>query len=1300
MPPRYSRVRCSTRRPPEGTVLNLVGVASGDFNGDGKPDVVSVSFGHSAGLTIQLGNGDGTLQPARTFGYGSLSPEVYAMSQSIQVGDFNGDGKLDVVTTLYDYFIAGGGTASGVVIWLGNGDGTFQAPVAYSTGVNTESVVVADLNADGKPDLLALGGQDPSALIVLLGNGDGTFGAATSYRTGAGTVPLMLAVGDFNGDGKPDAALSDSMGGSVLLMLGNGDGTFGSPTSIVVTTQNVLGAIVAGDFNHDGKQDLLVGTYLQPSGGLNSYPATSQGIFLLVGKGDGTFQTPVNVIPPTATGSTVEPVIVTGDFDGDGNLDFAAGGGAWATAGRPSNYGVLVMKGNGDGTFAAPAPVYVGGAFMCMTAATLRAGSYPSLIVGIQQTVSLSGTSGLTEPTIEVVAPPFPVTYQSNAVNPQTGYHQVPVALAVGDFNGDGVIDIVAPEVQGPVTLLNLGHGTFSTSIAESAQLVQSPAAAVADFNGDGKLDIAVPDNEFVSLYRGHGDGNFTFSKILGSLGPATGLLTADFNGDGKPDLAAIENGTLQIMLNAGDGTFPMPAGGFHSTATNLASTFITADFNGDGKADIAVPADSGDSIAILLGNGDGTLQTSKPTPPLPGRAVGGTSQVLVAADFNGDGKPDLVTLSSTMGGGPPYVVDLLFGNGDGTFQSPVVVPIALDTFSPVLVLAGDFDGDGKQDLILGSDFPQAVVWLRGNGDGTFQSPQAYGTGEPTFLAAGDFQHDGRLSLAISNAHDDNISILLNDSPAVVTGAPTLAITAQPASLTLGQSAVINWSSNNATSCTASGAWSGTQAISGSFNATPAVVGAYTYTLACSGMGGSVTGSATVTVTAPQSPPTVELTASPTAVSVGSPLTLNWSSINATACTASGAWSGTMPTAGTSTQLPASAGTDTYTLTCSGAGGSANASATVTVSTAPSPSVSITVSPTMIVQGQSASLSWSSANATSCMASGAWSGTQSVSGSLVVTPASNGALVYTLTCAGGSGSSGASATLTVSVPAVAVTAVSGRVGGGGALDVATLLALLVMTGLSRVLYQRSEQRVLPSLALAMAVGLLAAPLRAQGDNSVGFDMAHGYVGLRAGESIYQPSMSSILTSVGPDASAITALSIDTHQFGAVLYAGVPIWHSLSLEIGYAQMGQFPLSMSVTTSSAVPEARARSTGQAAPLRTAAISKSVDTIAQAVVDAAPPAGHAATLGVALPVDITSRLSFEPRIAALIFQSKQTLTTSDARVRDDSWGSGFEVGGALNVRLFDSLYLGASVDCFHQTRACNTVLLAAVIEFHFGR
>jgi hypothetical protein len=283
--------RAQTRYPTSGEAP--VSIAVGDFNGDGHQDLVVADAGSNE-VSVFLGTGDGTFQTAYTAGVGSTPV-------SVVVGDFNGDGKMDVATA--------NNTTGNVSVLLGNGDGTFQGATSVPVGSYPTSLAVGDFNGDGKQDLAVTNsGSDPGTVSVLLGNGDGTFTPASGSLPTVGASPASVTVGDFNHDGSQDLAVTNQQGGTVSVLLGNGNGTFGeqatypssppfnaAPTSVVVS-----------DFNRDGVQDLAV---------TDSYNGN---VWLLLGNGDGTFAGPSTY----ATG--IDPLgIAVGDFNSDGRQDLA-----------------------------------------------------------------------------------------------------------------------------------------------------------------------------------------------------------------------------------------------------------------------------------------------------------------------------------------------------------------------------------------------------------------------------------------------------------------------------------------------------------------------------------------------------------------------------------------------------------------------------------------------------------------------------------------------------------------------------------------------------------------------------------------------------------------------------------------------------------------------------------------------------------------------------------------------------------------------------------------------------------------
>jgi Bacterial Ig-like domain (group 3)/FG-GAP-like repeat/Abnormal spindle-like microcephaly-assoc'd, ASPM-SPD-2-Hydin len=631
---------------------NPLGVAIGDFNSDGKRDVVVAANPPQ----LLLGNGDGTFQAA-------VAIATIAASD-VAVADFNHDGKLDVAFAI----------TGGVVVYLGNGDGTFSAGSTYSSGgTNQYGILVADVNNDGFPDLIV---NTDTGISVLLGNGLGTFEPAKASSVPFGVTSMATA--DFNKDGRLDLAVTDGYS-TLNILLGKGDGTFSSFSSYPLSEGG--GDIATADFNQDGNQDVAL------SGGQ---------IFL--GNGDGTLSGPSS-FETNYSGSVFAAV----DMNGDGIPDLltASGGGF---CGYSWSFGTTgISFGNGDGTFQ-PILTFVSGG--C--------------------------------------------------------YGHVGVSMTTGDLNGDGFPDVVEgifDEFNGLSLsiLLNRRNGTFPA--AELDVSSGSGSVAVGDFNQDGNLDLAQADG---TIHLGDGTGMLRFfgSANLGGVQ----LATADFNKDGKPDLAAAvecvpegcaSGGALAIAMGNGDGSFQpatsLPTAGFY------AESLVAADFNSDGNQDIAIVnncvdvdcSTKGGSLSIFLGNGDGTFSAGSTFVLTSGHPL-----TIVVGDFNNDGVVDLAVMSCN--GFCPHsgTVDILFGNGDGTFQSPIVDP---NMGGPAAV-AGDFNQDGILDLAIVSGIPCGDCGgyaniMYGNGDGSFSAgPQIWGGGDGTIsIVAADFFGTGMLTPVLAS---------------------------------------------------------------------------------------------------------------------------------------------------------------------------------------------------------------------------------------------------------------------------------------------------------------------------------------------------------------------------------------------------------------------------------------------------------------------------------------------------------------------------------------------------------------------
>lgn len=475
---------------------NNAHIVAGDFNGDGRPDLV-VAIKNQ--MLFLPGDGDGT------FG-GTHTIDTFATTYSLAAADLNSDGNLDLLVA----------TSTNVTVMLGNGDGTFQTPLP--TNVNTgSSIIVADFNRDGIPDFAILGpiGASPS-LEVLLGKGDGTFRAPlTTSVTGAAS----FAVGNFTGHAIPDVVVTTVSNIQVLVGKGGGTFTFGPSTNFAP------GPLVAGDLNGDGKSDLA----MFAGGGLSILLNSCNGSFSVR---SSAYQIHSAIFPSA-------PVL--GQFRKQAPPDVILGG--------------LYYRNLGTGRFADPQ-------------------LYPA---------------------------PFPSYAYPTAAG-----------LAAGDFTGDGKTDLIAVGGEGTTNLAVAvfpgdGRGGFGAYIETSIGTFSSNAVlfgiVTGDFNNDGKLDVALTvydtTAQWLVVLLGNGAGGFA-TPAMTPLTTAGYMATGDFNNDGNLDLAVFDSTGISIFLGNGDGTFSLK-----TTLTGYPNTnqLIATDLNGDGNLDLVTPND------VYLGNTDGTFR-------------------------------------------------------------------------------------------------------------------------------------------------------------------------------------------------------------------------------------------------------------------------------------------------------------------------------------------------------------------------------------------------------------------------------------------------------------------------------------------------------------------------------------------------------------------------------------------------------------------------------------------------------------------------------------------------------------------
>jgi hypothetical protein len=609
------------------------------------------------------------------------------------------------------------------------------------------------------------------------------------------------------------------------------------PTNLIVTAYIPTTTAVTWTGGSPGDYTLTAtvtgtGGVIPPTGTITFIDQTNQNYALAT----------ANLIPaPLAAGISFSQVnipavyfetlaqITTADVDGDGWPDILWGPGCGIETG-PNTYlagaEVDVLLGKGDGTFAAK--------------------------------------------------PPLPVfAYCGNAI-------------AIGDFNGDGIPDIAVPTIPQSNNLAYLrvyignGDGTFrpgqiflAPGIAtQSGVPVFSSSVLAGDFNGDGIPDLLVTrsGDTGVTAYFGNGDGTFTPgpSSYIGDK-PFPQLI-GDFNNDGIPDLVAYSSSpsglVMNILLGKGDGTFNSPM------QLNVATSYLAfaADFNGDGNLDLAVV--SGNDTVVLIGNGDGTFQ--------PARTISSNTPVAVA-DVNNDGYADIVAYGPPPTGSTSKIsnFNVFLSNGDGTFQPPVTLSSGLA--GPNRFAVADFNGDGQADIVAGTVSPQTTLYA----DVLLSqfNPQIATATVSNVFVLGSFNHTIEASYPGDTAYQPSAGTVSLSATQLPT---TLTLTANHSLSAYGQQVVItasvapstaqNQIAGGTVTYTSNGSFIGSAPVSGgiaTFNVNTLPVGTDTVIATYSGDANFIASSASITQVVSGYASSTSLTATPNPAGLGQPVTLS-----------------------------------------------------------------------------------------------------------------------------------------------------------------------------------------------------------------------------------------------------------------------------------------------------------------------------------------------------------------------------------------------------------------------------------------
>lgn len=730
-------------------------VCFSDFNGDGKQDMAFVSTDDnivSVSLnTTNTGASTPSFSPGVDFTPGSLPV-------SVSIGDFNGDGKPDLVVV--NHF------SNSVSVFLnttptGASTPTFSARMDFATGHRPYGVSIGDFNIDGKPDL-AVTNSTANTISVFLntavtGASTPAFSPKTDFTTGA--VPYSVSISDFNGDGRLDMAVANVSEFTISVFLNTTTPGASTPSFSVKTdfaTSNSPYSVTAGDFNGDGKQDLAVANNLSNAISILMNITTT-------GASTPAFSHRINF----ATESNPYSVAIC-DINRDGKPDLAV----------PNSVSNTVSVFLNKTVPGALTPVFTTAEnFTTQTSPTsvsegdLNGDGKQDLAI----TNAVSGSVSVLLNTMELGTPTSAFSHKTDFAVPTGAY-----TSSTGDLNGDGKPDIVTANFTSStvsVFLNTTAPGAVIPAFNPRADFLVANyprAVSISDINGDGKQDLAVSGSNLLSVFLNTttpGAATPTFSAAATfPTGDAYSIVNADFNGDGKPDLALTDltSGQLSMFINTTTAGASTPA--FSARADfivgNGPNTIAAGDFNGDGKPDLAVNCTPSKICVFLNTTTPGAL-----LPTLTARKDFNSGDMPVSVsigDFNGDGKLDLVAANRFSHTLSVFLNTTIPGGFEPLFAPKTDVDIGISLYS---VANSDLNGDGKPDLAVttddGSGISMAAVFLNATTPGSlipiFTARKNYVTGTvPRTVLLSDFNGDGKKDLSTISLFENSISILLN----------------------------------------------------------------------------------------------------------------------------------------------------------------------------------------------------------------------------------------------------------------------------------------------------------------------------------------------------------------------------------------------------------------------------------------------------------------------------------------------------------------------------------------------------------
>jgi hypothetical protein len=483
-----------------GYIAGPVGIAVGDFNNDGRSDIVVANF-IICNVGVLLGYGNGSFDAIIPYSTGNASSPA-----AVAVGDFNNDDRLDIVVA--------NSNSSNVGVLLGYGNGSFSALMTYSTEIGSSpwAVTVIDLDIDGQLDIIVANYLGADSISIFFGYGNGSFQNQLAYSTGYQSWPIDVTVGDFNSDNQLDIAIALNNENNVGILLGNGNRKFSNITIYSTGSGSKPYSVRVSDFNNDNHLDIAVNNR-----GISN-------IVVLFGFGDGTFL--LGTAYSTGSGSQPHGLAI-GDLNKDGRLDIVV----------PNYYAnnIGVFFGYGTEVFAGVIPYTtgVGSQPNSVAIGDLNNDGWSDIVVANYGTDNVGVLLGRKDGIFDSI-----ITYL-------TGNGSAPYSVVVADFNNDTHLDIaVTNSGTDSITILfGYGNGTLAIGVTYSTGTLSRPyTVAIGDFNNDNISDIAVTNSGISNIFLLYGYGNGTFgnqtSYYLGYEYLPYSIAVKDLNQDNWMDIA------------------------------------------------------------------------------------------------------------------------------------------------------------------------------------------------------------------------------------------------------------------------------------------------------------------------------------------------------------------------------------------------------------------------------------------------------------------------------------------------------------------------------------------------------------------------------------------------------------------------------------------------------------------------------------------------------------------------------------------------------------------------------------------